>query len=361
MKKVGIVTFHRAHNYGAVLQAYALKKQLEKLGHSVKFYNYTPDWIIDHYLLFPKVKHENLLAKCKRYIGHRLDLERRTVRHEGFSSFISSHLNEWDNCELNELDCIVIGSDQVWNPNITGGFDEECFGYINKIDNVKVITYAASMETVDLNDKLTTEFLSLIKNVDSLGVREDSLKQYIESKDIDKNIHHNLDPTLLLSAVDWNILEDDLKNENPYLLIYENYKDVRTHDVAESIAKALGLEIKIITAAANWRDSKESKSSASPTEFLALFSNASFVVTTSYHGLAFSINYKIPFISLKVTNGVNNRAISLLNALGLSDYMVHSSEFDIKRYRDIEYSEVYQKLDRLRGDSMNYLKNAIEG
>jgi hypothetical protein len=357
MKKVAIVTFHKAHNYGAVLQAYALKEIIKNLGYDVKFFNYSPDWIIDHYLLFPKINNENIVTKVKRNLGYYLDIKRRLARHNGFEFFIRDNLNSWDKEDLDYIQNIVVGSDQIWNPKITSDFDKECFGFINVNNNAKIISYAASMESI--NPDLSKQFFSMLNNVNKIGVRENSLKEYIENNVSDVDVFHNLDPTLLLNAKDWKEISSKSINYKPYLLVYENYKDNNTHELAKKIASKRGLEIKILTASACWRDSKRILSDANPLDFLTLFANASFVVTTSYHGLAFAINNSVQFVYINVSNGVNNRATSLLQVLDLSSYFILADKFNEDNYENIDYIGVNNKLDVLRKESIDFLKNGL--
>ncbi|WP_316674355.1 polysaccharide pyruvyl transferase family protein [uncultured Tolumonas sp.] len=356
-KKVAIVTFHKAHNYGAVLQAYALKYRINSLGFDVEFYNYYPAWMKEHYSLF--YKNDNFISSFKRNIACLIDLKRRYVRFKRFSDFISKELTEWNENELLDVDFIVLGSDQIWNPNITQGFDNKCFGFLGENVKAKVISYAASMETNKLKDKDISEFTTLLNNIDSIGVREDSLMSFIKGHIPDIEIQHNLDPTLLLDNTEWNQLVTKNNTAEKYILIYENYKDEKTRKIAESIADKYGLKIKTLTADANWRYPKDFDTDAGPIEFLNLFSNASFVITTSYHGLAFSINFKKQFLTLKVKNGVNNRAESLLRSLNLLDHLIDSESFTIDSYSDIDYAKLDLTLNGLRRKSIGYLSDKL--
>ncbi|MBY8111686.1 polysaccharide pyruvyl transferase family protein [Vibrio fluvialis] len=363
MKNIAIVTFNKAHNYGAVLQAYALKVKLDSLGHSTKFYNYDPRWINEHYSFFPVVKNENLFKNIKRKAGYIIDIKRRYTRYKGFNDFINNNLPIWSNDELKSIDCLVIGSDQVWNPKITCGFDAECFGVIENISKANVVSYAASMEGLSLDNPEKIEFSRLIKNFDHVGVRESSLKTYLEELDPNMIVNHNLDPTLLLNSNDWlKLVENEgvsSNYEDDYVLVYENYKTGLTSQIAQQVADKYNLKVRTITTGASWRHGKDIETEVSPTEFVSLFSDAKFVITTSYHGLAFSINFGVQFVCLKVKGGVNNRALSLLNVLNLEDNIYDAETFDINSYKHVNYEGVNKKLNEQRVISTKFLSDSI--
>ncbi|PSW29359.1 hypothetical protein C9J21_19855, partial [Photobacterium phosphoreum] len=339
-KKIAIVTFHKAHNYGAVLQAYALKNNLIKLGYNVKFYDYNPEWLVDKYSLFPQVTDDGIIRKLKRNIGYILDIKKRFRRYSGFNKFISKNLQSWD--LKSKIDYIVIGSDQVWNCKITKGFDIEFFGLAEWQRDIPSFSYAASMENIELSKDELRLFNEKLNNLKAVGVREESLLNFILDSGLSPKAEHNLDPTLLLNNNEWELLSSNKYNKSKdYVLVYENYKSSETERIAKEIAKKLNLNIEIITACASRNYDKSYNTSASPEDFISLFSNAKFIVTTSYHGLAFAINFNKQFVCLNVDNGVNNRAISLLELLDLKSNFIEPKGFKFNEYKDIDYCLLY--------------------
>lgn len=360
MKEVLIVTFHKAHNYGAVLQAYALKNQLESLGLNTFIYDYSPEWLTEKYTLYKSFKKYPIIFVLRKYIAHFLDYKRRTRRFNGFEDFIGEHLSSnTKNIPSSIIDYIVVGSDQIWNPDITHGFDDMCFGIIPGHQAKKVISYAASMENIDRPINEISTFTKLLDNIDCISVREDSLKVWIDNNCNNKIVEHVLDPTLLIEKREWLKICKEVKINEKYILVYENYIDKNTKRISEEIASNLNLKIVTITPSASWKHPKEYLSGISPNEYLGLFKNASFVLTTSYHGLAFAINFSIPFLSLKVNGGVNRRADSLLKLLDLKAYLVDSTNFSYSNYVSIDFEKVNVKLQHERERSINFLKRSL--
>ncbi|MBY7919501.1 polysaccharide pyruvyl transferase family protein [Vibrio fluvialis] len=360
MKQVSIVTFHKAHNYGAVLQAYALRKQVEALGCIVDFYDYSPEWLVDKYSLHKSIKKHPLNFVMRKYIAHLLDYKRRKNRYFGFERFIAEFLPiRKIKSNSSEVDHLILGSDQIWNPSITKGFDSKCFGLIPELSAKNIVSYAASMENIDRNEQEILDFTKLLKNIDHVSVREDSLKEFVIEQSGNKNVTQVLDPTLLIDKNEWYEIAKEIPFEENYLLVYENYIDKNTNMIAKQIAEKLKLKILTITPSASWQHPKDYLSGVCPLEYLGLFKNAKFVLTTSYHGLAFSINFNIPFLSLKVKNGVNRRADSLLSLLNLEDYLVDSNKFDFNNYHQIDFEKLNTRLIDERAKSIKFLQKSL--
>ncbi|MGI2830728.1 polysaccharide pyruvyl transferase family protein [Vibrio alginolyticus] len=360
-KKIAIATFHKAHNYGAVLQAHALKKFLTNQNYKVKFYDYSPKWIENNYSLFPKFQGENFFGSLKRKVGYLIDINNRYKRHHGFNVFIKNELTTWDEEELPNINCYIVGSDQIWNPKITKGFDALLFGLDEFQLSKPTISYAGSMESLSLDEVRKREFIDKLGNLKAIGVRESSLEEYITDNS-NLTVQHVLDPTLLLHQKDWLTIAEKskLRVEDKFVLVYENYTTPQTEAIAKSIANYYGVKVITIVAGASRHHAKEINATADPYDFVSLFQKAEFIITTSYHGLAFSLIFNKNFISLSVKDGVNNRATSLLNKIGLSEYMVNPDEFDIKDYNYIDYTKVNNRLNAERQVSASFLIANLE-
>ena len=131
--KIGILTFHCAHNYGAVLQCYALQEMLKGMGHTVEIIDYRPDYLRMPFdvINLHRIQSRNLLRLVKSIILETLSLSQRIIRHRKFDSFIKYYLNLSRSVGISsDYDVYVMGSDQIWNPKITNGFDGVYFGYL---------------------------------------------------------------------------------------------------------------------------------------------------------------------------------------------------------------------------------------
>lgn len=357
--KCGIITFHKAHNYGALLQAYALSYVLKRYVTDVKFIDYENSILTHGYNLLPVLKKGKITGYIKEWIHFFLDFKRKIKRHKSFSKFIEDNI-ECISTELPEkkLDIIFLGSDQIWNADYTGGIDSGYFGHVKNIKSSAVVSYAASMGKLSQSDKNKSEFLNLLKGIDFIGVRESYLKKYIESN-TNLRCFLNLDPTLLLNKDDWAILSKKKKFEEKYLLIYEMHTHPETSKIASIIANTLGLNIKVLASRTNYKIDRNAITNADPCEFLTLFSNASFVLTTSFHGTVFSLINQIPFYTLSLGNEIDLRSSSLLDSVNLTCRLISSStDIDLKEL-DVDFKYAAKKLDENRVESVTFIKHAL--
>ncbi|WP_060983152.1 polysaccharide pyruvyl transferase family protein [Vibrio splendidus] len=361
-KKVGIITFHNAHNYGAVIQGLALKTKIQSLGYEVEFIQSNDSYIQNHYKVIPsKNSSESWSRYTKRLVHFFLDIKRNIARFRAFERFIEKELPSVNISNVKKkYDYVVLGSDQVWNSNITNGFDPLFFGYHENLDVNKVISYAGSMGNATSEEYLNDEFFSLLANIDAIGVRENKLKELIFSV---KNIRSTLtlDPTLLLDEKVWKDFSKKITSRNKYILVYQVYNSPVTDRVVDFLSKKHGLEVKVLSSAApNIKMSSNVIATASPNDYLNLFANADFVVTTSFHGTVFSIINDVPFYTVKINPGVDQRSSNLLNELGISERHISSLDDLYKMDENINYFEVKEKLNKMRKDSESYLKASLD-
>ena len=160
--KIGILTFHCAHNYGAVLQCYALQEVLKGMGHTVEVMDYRPSYLKAPYdiVSFRRIQSRNPIRLMKGMISEFLSLPERIIRHKGFDRFIKEQLCLSAPGIPSDCDAYVMGSDQIWNPGITQGFDGVYFGYLPfPKGHRSYIAYAASMEREALDDSEKNYFL----------------------------------------------------------------------------------------------------------------------------------------------------------------------------------------------------------
>ncbi|MEZ9174205.1 polysaccharide pyruvyl transferase family protein [Vibrio cyclitrophicus] len=357
-KKVGIVTFHKAHNYGALLQAYALKKTLERLNLNVVFIDFDNDSLDKNYRLFPKLSNSSLSYNIKQIIKTLLDFNRKFKRNNSFNEFIKNYLHSFSiNKSKLKLDVVFLGSDQIWNPNITGQLEPIFFGQHPNLDVDKVVSYAASMGNGMNKLNINDEFKKLLLGVDSLGVREKALKTILH-ENFDINCQQNLDPTLLLNKSDWDELADDSEtSQNKYILIYEVEKHPHTQAVVNHIKAVSNYDVLVVSAKTSHLVDKSVITSASPRRFVSLFKNASFVVTTSFHGTVFSIINNIPFYTLKFGDGIDNRSAGLLAMLDLSDRHI-KDESQIKEHV-VDFTNANRLLELERNTSIEYITDNL--
>lgn len=205
MKKIGIITFHRAKNYGAVLQAYALQHTLEQLGSDCEIVDYKCENIDNGYKPFQFSKTDPIKSILKSIVMYR----KRAKRIEQFSSFYNNYLKisdkTYSNSDISECknlyDAFISGSDQVWGPG-KEGIDPDSIYFLSFADDNQKYSYAASFGVADISDVKAMQLRPLLKNFQSFSVREKSALNIVK-KITGKNGVCHIDPTLLLKKDEW--------------------------------------------------------------------------------------------------------------------------------------------------------------
>lgn len=360
--KVGIITYHRAHNYGALLQCYALSSVLKQQGHSVNIIDYYPLYFKEQYAAFSwkKLKAISLKSKISYIVKFISTYSIRRKRVKAFENFIgklpltAKQYNE-NEYSFEEYDAIFFGSDQIWNPTLTFGEDKVFSGNFNK-NGAKFIAYAASTSPKLLNEEYERYFNGIIERFDAISTRETSLCEYLNEL-VTNSAKVVLDPVLLLSKEDWSKIAIKPKEEN-YLLIYTVPQSDKVWKLATMIAKERNLKIIEIRPNVRVNNKKNILQTVSPEEFLGYFKHASYIVTTSFHGTAFSVKFNKEFATLKLGTHVDDRAKNLLGSIGLEERMVPIDNLQIPQNM-IDYTGVEEKLNKLINDSIQFINNTL--
>ena len=360
--KVGIVTFHRAHNCGAALQCVALITVLQKMGHDARVIDcndigqtFFPNvlkirvwlgWI--HFMLISVARTQRLWFRYWLFRRKHIPKTPYIKKGEKFPS---------------DIERVVVGSDQVLNPMWMGRYGDE-FLLLGKCPDRNKISYAASFGVSTLPLECRERFKAALSKFHALGVREDS-GAVICNEELHLPIMAKvtIDPTLLLEASDYVKLEKPVRIKHPYVLVYwMGHTKEYLCDLAHKIAAIYGLKVIVATITA-YHDSKE-WISVSPPEFLFLFRNATYIVTASFHGTAFSVINHKPFLTVipQVPN-IGNRMISLLGKLNLMKQIVNEgSDIDesiIKQKLSLKFDEADILLNSLRRESIEFLQDAL--
>ena len=373
MKTVGIITIHKINNYGSVLQAYALQRICESFGYKVKIidYNFPNDYHKENRYSTIEDKVASEPVWIKLLFSFALIKQHRNIRnfinrHQCLTAEQYSHPDELFN-NPPAYDIYITGSDQVWNPRYCNG--DPSFLLHFAPDNAKRISYAASIGTDHIPAELTDMFKALMDRYDAISVREESGKTMIADQ-FGIDVSTVLDPTLLLSSDEWNeIAVPERVIRNKYILCYFlNYSfDAFPYvdDFAEYIHKETGYDIVRVA-----RPPHKLKFShthycidASPEEFLALVRDAEIVLTTSFHGTAFAVNYGKPVFTV-VNAGFNNsdsRQSWLMKSLGLESQIVALNDpfpsTDRFYYNVVKAQEI---LANLKERSKSFLTTALK-
>lgn len=359
--KLGIITFHCSHNYGAVLQAYGLQSYLQGLGHEVYIIDYRPKYKVRSYAIFSVyhwISRNPFMIFKRQYIEFKIK-PKRIKRWKAFNNFINTklHLYKYSkNDDYTEFDAIFIGSDQVWNPKLTGGtFDPIYFGVNAKCN---VIAYAVSNRASEIRKRDEDYFKKHLPFFTAIGVREDALNQIL-SPLTEKKIVTVLDPTVLAGRKYYECFVDkNFKMRNKrYLLIYEIGRHTTTRIIAQHIANELDLEIIELVSEPQIGDSSMDQT-ASPEDFINYINYASYIVTTSFHGIAFSITFNKLFYAIRQNTSADIRLESLLCRLELLDRFIDNNT--IPNICPIDYESVNMRLlDQIQLSKL-FIENALK-
>lgn len=354
--KIGILTYHRSHNYGALLQAIATRIVLEKMGHKAYYVDYWPGYHKRMYVLFNirEVIRKNLISSARYIYNFIRTYNIKKERRRKMNLFISRYIEPYCKPMSAEFDILLYGSDQIWRKQPEGiGYNPVYFG-VHNIKTKKHVSYAASMGILPTTDQDKLYIKKLVSNIDSISVREQDLAQLLQSLNF-KDVNVSLDPTLLIHAEQWlSIFNIKNSSDNKYVLYYCLQPNAFSIQEIESFAKKRNLSLKVIITDYKEKESEKYISTSAPDKFIELFSNAEFVFTSSFHGLVFSIIFNKPFYASFQNN--SGRAQSLLEYLGLSSYLLPPQSKIDENYSNIIYKEVNAKLDILRNNSLKYLQ-----
>ena len=356
--RIGIVTLPLHNNYGGILQNYALQQILKRLGH-------TPV-TIDYIALRPLWKF--VLSTCKTIVLYFIPKRRRpfaSYRNKQapqMQTFTDKHIVRTypvkkytaKLLEAYHIDSLVVGSDQVWRPCYNRYLEDMFLAFARKCE-IKKIAYSASfgVNTMEFSKSQRKRCTALLRQFDKVAVREDS------GVDLCRNYfhvdaEHTLDPTLLLSNEDYEQVCSAVPRRNGKFIacyLLDPTEEQRLH--IDRMAQRLHLAPVYFTA--------DRAAALSVEEWLAMFRDAAYVVTDSFHGTVFSIVFEKPFITIVNSTRGADRFVSLLRTLGLETRLISAvTELteDLYGY-PVDWQTVNAALSAARVKSMNYLQNAL--
>lgn len=366
--KILITTMHRGNNIGSALQTYALSEAIKKSGNTPYILDYIPERInfsknVKHCFntLFRK---NSLKAKYNALRSLAILLSDQIIYGKFFRRNInlthSVHSIEEITRSNLQYDIYMTGSDQVWNSIHNQGI--EYVFYLDFVpDGYPRIAYAASFGKEHLDEWESPETKRLLERYQAISVREASGVTILKSLGLDGTCV--LDPTFLLTKDEWMQHIPEIDNKEKYLLIYSvepNKEELIKY--AGKIAKSLDLKVYII----DWGFKKypgtdKLLSFLNPLQVIAYFAHAEYIIASSFHGTAFSVNFNKQFISISPKR-FSTRVKSLLGLIGLSGRLMNSETFDqVKAMEPIDYTHVNERLSIERQKSYSFLTKAING
>lgn len=360
--KIGILTFHRSQNYGALLQAYGLQTFVESLGHQVYMVDYWPTYHRDMYKpfswrIFCLTRWISKPKYVLNSIGTYLRLKKRQ-RNTLF--FIDSFLHLSKN---REYDTVLYGSDQIWRKyfkNNWGDFNPVYWGN----DYVKCshkIAYAASMGEINVKSSKDETFIKKhLSNFDAVSIREQDLIDYFRET---FQIRYQLvcDPVFLINKEQWKAIVNTSKHPQEKYILYYRLQNLKTIDsIVEELARKTNckvIETRGYVPLLHY--GKRYQFTISAQEFASLVHGAEYVITSAFHGVAMSIVFEKQFYYTSEKNQ-SNRVQSLLNILDLEYRIINKSNLDIDTIPAIDYTKVNRKLYQWEDQSRQWLTNQLE-
>lgn len=359
---------HRGNNTGSALQTYALSEAIKKTGNTPYILDYIPERInfsknIKH-CLHTLVKRNTLKTKYNALRSLAILLSDQIIYGKFFRQNINlTHtvhsIEEIARTNL-QYDIYMTGSDQVWNSTHNQGI--EYVFYLDFVpDGYPRIAYAASFGKEHLDDWEIPETKRLLEHYIAISVREQSGVTILKSLGLDGK--HVLDPTFLLTKEEWMQRIPSIDNTEKYLLIYSvepNKEELIKY--AGKIAQTLELKVYIIDwGVKKYHGTDKLLSFLDPMQVIAYFAHAEYIIASSFHGTAFSVNFNKQFISI-APKRFSTRVKSLLGLIGLSGRLMDSDTFDsAAAMKPIDYAPVNERLSSERQKSYLFLTNAING
>lgn len=378
--KIGVLTLPLQNNYGGLLQAYALKEVLQSLGHEVIIINREKkkpsSWrkyasIAKSVLIGREIAPNILLSVSQK---EKITKETRNFKDKYIPNL--SHLitdnNGMQDINKMSFDAYVVGSDQCWRPRYSPSIRNYFLDFAAEDKIVKRIAYAASfgVSHLEFTNEDTIACKELLQKFDAISVREDSAIDLIKTNFGRKDVHHVLDPTMLLSTNTYKEITDreNISPSRGTLKVYVLDKTPEKDKLVRQIGDKLHLEsfevlpVKRLNEKKVTKDNIEDFVYPNPAEWLRGFQDAEFVVTDSFHGTVFAILHNIPFIAIGNKNRGLSRFESLLSMFGLNDRLVTDfAPFDVDDYLSmtINWTNVNIKLNIEREKAIKFIADNL--
>lgn len=390
--KIGIVTFVKCDNYGAELQAFALQHKLNAWGYDAEvidmekevgvlegsvatYKNAIVNRIKRYGLIKGFIKVFQLIVdKYKAKRAREKNADKAQKKHEIFNDFFYSAirhsekyytLDELRNARSLPYDVLVAGSDQIWNYMQTNYLDVFFLTMASRW-GAKKISYAASFSVRQIPENLKKLYKTYLENMDAISVRE------LDGLDIVKSCSNRdaslvLDPTLLLNRDEWVsalTIPDYLPKGKKYVVIYTLSGSHYIYSLAKKVAAKYGVEVINIKngySKVKGDDDIIHIYDAGPREFISIYNQALYVITDSFHGTAFSLNFNVPFTTLlNPASNINSRALSILKLTNTENRLIYDDGSNkLPETLNVDFEHVNSVLNEWRQVSVSFLKNNL--
>lgn len=344
MKNI-VITFHRESNYGAILQTYALQQILSRYGET-SILDYRRE--SNSKFKINKIPYEIIKLtknmKLQRFLKRNCRISKKVLT-------MQEVINE-----CNKNNNIICGSDQVWAKDITKNSSSVYNLNFKTKDNVNKISYAASIGKEKIKEEDIKELIESLKDYHSISVRENSAKEILRENNIN-DVRVTLDPTLLLTATEWNhIIKEKRIIKEEYIFVYMLENNQNILEQVKKLQEITKLKVVCVNTKNHFGKGTLCNPIASPETFINYIKNAKYVITNSFHGTCFSIIFNKKF-GVIMHSIKSTRQQEILSKLNLEKQIINN---DIEKILDdINYESVNDKLIKLRAESIDFIKNSI--
>lgn len=358
-EKLGILTFHRAQNYGAVLQAYALSECINKLGkYEAEVIDYRSKAIEDTYKPFHVVGNKTIKNIIIMLLTARASREKKRKFDQFRSKYLKMSKNSYSREEMAETlkyySTFITGSDQVFN-DVCAGFDATYFlDFVN--NSSKKNSYAASFGFSEIPEDKKAIYKKRLEDFNKLSVRENAAKTIVKDL-LNRDAQVNIDPTFLLEKKEWEKIAVKPK-ENKYILVYLLQPSETIFEHVRKLSELTGCKPILMHLHFFKNNGIKQITTASPEEYLGYFKYADYIVTNSFHGTAFSIIFHKKFMTEYQTTAAarNSRQENLLRTFGLLDRVLSDQHGIDEITKEIDYTQVEELIEAERKNAIEFIK-----
>lgn len=367
MKTLGVVSYNihcNFTNYGSALQSWALNQTVARLGYKPVLMDYCPDVLRDANPLDPFKKMWDKDAESRRMCE--LTMPAIRENYKKFDRFYTERFNRSKSVYTSEsfgecveregLDGFVCGSDTIFCIDEFKGFDD---GYYANYPCMKgrSVAYAASFGDSHFTDADYQTLNSRLGNFKAIALRENEMLDYVKAH-ATVPVARVVDPTLLLTSDDYDSLAMESPYKEPYLLLYTRRYNPNMEAFAIKYAREHGLKIvEISLRATNAELGHEMRYDAGVEEFLGLVKGASSVVTNSFHGLIFGVQYSRPLAVFSRESG-DSKINEVLDLFGMKNRLLVTGHEQLDG--EIDYVVVHSRIAEARARSKAFLAQELE-
>ncbi|MCQ2584353.1 MAG: polysaccharide pyruvyl transferase family protein [Treponema sp.] len=369
INRFGIISYNiycNFTNYGSALQSWALSQAINKVPNCKSMLiDYCPDvlknldplnpfanmWDKDEEsrrmceLTLPAIR-ENY-KKFDKFYKTRFDKTKNKYTSENFNNVMVE----------NNIDGFVCGSDTIFCIDEFKGFDDGYYANYPCMKNGYSVAYAASFGDAHFNDDTYRILNDRLNNFKAIGLRENAMVDYVRNN-VSIPVEKVIDPTLLLTSKEYDVLAEDRLIKEKYVLLYARRYNKKMEEYADKIAEENGWKVVEISLRATNADRHQMFYEAGVEEFLSLVKNAEVVVTNSFHGAIFSVQYKRPFYVFS-REQCDSKIDEVLQLFGLRDRLMINGEENIES--NINWDDVHKRIDEARNQAFNFLINELTG